>query len=314
MTTMIDPKKMVLIIGASGFLGRHAVKHFYDRGWSVVGIDSVTPENAPLADLAAYYSLHLPASELDDLLKKSAPDLCVHCAGRASIGLSISDPLSDFQSGPVLTFNILNALRIHAPECRFLLLSSAAVYGNPSTLPVKETDVVAPISSYGFHKWQCEQLCLEFAKIYGLRTASLRIFSAYGTGLRRQVVWDICQKALTQREIFLQGTGRESRDFVHARDIARAAETVAILAPMRGETYNLASGREVTIAELAHMLLKALRIAAVPVFSGTLPPGTPLNWRGDISSLTRLGFTPSIGFEQGIRSVANWCREELSGE
>jgi UDP-glucose 4-epimerase len=312
MTTIKNSGKNVLITGAAGFLGRHTAKHFHDRGWSVAGVDSVTPENAPLADLSVYYNLHLPSSELDGLLKKHAPDLCVHCAGRASVGLSISDPLSDFQTGPVLTFGLLNALRIHAPECRFLLLSSAAVYGNPATLPVRETDAVAPISPYGFHKRLCEQLCQEFTTVYGMRTASLRIFSAYGTGLRRQVIWDICRKALTERKLLLQGTGRESRDFIYVSDIASALEIAAKAAPMRGETYNLATGREVTISDLAHMILKALAIKGAPEFDGIVPEGTPLNWCADISSLTALGFSPSIELEQGIWSFVTWCRLEMN--
>ena len=305
--------KTVLVIGAAGFLGRHTVRHFHDQGWSVIGIDCVPPENAPLADLATYYSLQLPSSELPFLLKKNVPDLCVHCAGRASVGLSITDPASDFAAGPVLTFEILNTLRLHAPECQFLFLSSAAVYGNPLSLPVNETYSCKPISPYGFHKWQSEQLCLEFAKIYGLRTASMRIFSAYGIGLRRQVIWDICHKAITKKKFMLQGTGKESRDFIHGRDIAAALEVVAATAPLRGEVYNLATGREVTIEELSVVVLKSLGIKAAPRFDDVVPPGTPLNWKADISLLTSLGFSPSVTLEQGIKSFTDWCRAELSG-
>ncbi len=160
---------------------------------------------------------------------------------------------------------------------------------------------------------QCEQLCLEFARVYGLRTASVRIFSAYGVGLRRQVVWDICQKAIANERLILQGTGKESRDFVHGRDIAAALNVAAEAAPLQGEVYNLATGREVTIEELARIILQALGMKILPQFDGIIPRGTPLNWRADISSLVSLGFSPSVTLEQGIQSVANWCREEISG-
>lgn len=309
-----QPQKTVLITGAAGFLGRYTARHFTEQGWSVIGIDRISPENAGSSYLSQYYCLHLPDPELDNLLNKHAPDLCVHCAGSASVALSMSDPATDFQAGPALTFYILNALRILAPNCRFLLLSSAAVYGNPETLPVKETSTIAPISSYGFHKWQCEQLCLEFWKIYGMRTASLRVFSAYGTGLQRQVIWDICRKALKQPQLILQGTGKESRDFIHARDIAIAAEAVANAAPMKGEAYNLGNGREVTIEQLAGIVIESLAMNTKPVFDQIVPPGTPLNWRADISALTALGFSPSVSLAQGVRSFAIWCREELRHE
>jgi UDP-glucose 4-epimerase len=305
--------KSLLITGVAGFLGRYVARYFFEQGWSIIGIDNSPPENAPLANLSNYYRLQLPESSLSSLLQKHSPQVCIHCAGRASVGLSITDPAADFHANTVLTFETLNALRLNAPQCRFIFLSSAAVYGNPESLPVRENQLPAPISPYGFHKWQCEQLCREFAKVYGLPTASVRIFSAYGPGLRRQVLWDICQKAIAQNSLTLQGTGQESRDFIHALDIARALMIVGNSAGMEGEVYNLASGREVAIADLANMLLDALECQIIPSFDGIVSAGNPLNWQADTSKLSALGFTASIPLEKGIKTFANWCRAELVG-
>jgi UDP-glucose 4-epimerase len=305
--------KSVLVTGVAGFIGRYVARYFTEQGWSVIGIDNSPPENAPLANLAAYHRLQLPDAALNSLLQEYTPDVCIHCAGRASVGLSIADPLPDFYTNTALTFEILNALRLNAPNCKFIFLSSAAVYGNPELLPVSESQSVAPLSPYGFHKLQCEQLCLEFTKVYGLPTTSVRIFSAYGPGLRRQVLWDICQKAITQKSVTLQGTGQESRDFIHALDIAKALMVVANSAPMQGEVYNLASGSEVTIFELANMILNVLEHNSIPQFDGIVPIGTPLNWQSDVSKLSSLGFTTSVPLERGIKTFTNWCRAELVG-
>ncbi|KAA0893321.1 NAD-dependent epimerase/dehydratase family protein [Oryzomonas rubra] len=304
--------KSVLITGAAGFLGRYTAQFFSELGCTVIGIDSIPPENAPLAHLTAYHNVKLPDKALDDLLRTLSPDVCIHCAGRASVPLSVSDPSADFYTNTVLTFEVLEALRLHAPACRFILLSSAAVYGNPQTLPVNEEQPASPISPYGFHKWQCEQLCSEFARIYGLKTASVRIFSAYGPGLRRQVLWDMCFKVITGHALKLQGTGRESRDFIHARDVAKALHIVAANAPMQGETYNLASGNETTILELASLVLDALNEGCSPQFDGVIPQGNPVNWQADITKLHALGFTPDIPLKQGIRTFATWCRAEIA--
>ena len=225
-----------------------------------------------------------------DLLKKHSPAICIHCAGRSSVAFSLTEPSADFYDATVLNFEILNALRLHAPDCRYLFLSSAAVYGNPKSLPVKETDSPDPVSPYGFHKYQCEQSCLEFSKIYGMSTASLRLFSAYGPGLRRQVLWDICQKIFIHKSLSLQGTGKESRDFIHAIDIARSLKIVAENAPMQGEIYNVGSGREVKIEELTRMILSETQSNLSPRFDGVVPQGTPLNWKADISKLESLGY------------------------
>lgn len=310
---MTTQSKSVLVTGVAGFIGRYVARHFSEQGWSVFGIDNAPPENAPLSNLSAYHRLQLPDAALSTLLQQESPQVCIHCAGRASVGLSITDPAADFYASTMLTFEVLNALRLNAPSCRFIFLSSAAVYGNPETLPVSETHSPAPISPYGFHKWQCEQLCLEFAKVYHLPTASLRIFSAYGPGLRRQVLWDMCRKVIAQNSLTLQGTGNESRDFIHALDIAKALSVIATSAPMQGEVYNLGAGQEVAIAKLAHIVLDALEAQCTPHFDGVVPSGTPLNWQADISKLKALGFTPSVPLERGVKTFANWCHAELVG-
>lgn len=305
--------RTVLITGVAGFIGRYAARYFSKQGWKIIGTDNSPPENAPLADLAAYQRLQLPDPEFSDLLQTYKPHALIHCAGRASVALSVADPAADFRSNTLLTFNLLDALRLNAPECKFIFLSSAAVYGNPLKLPVDETHSVLPISPYGFHKLQSEQLCLEFSKIYNVPTASLRIFSAYAPGLRRQVIWDICQKAIAQDSLLLQGTGEETRDFIHALDIAKALSVVADNAPMIGEVYNLGTGREVKIANLATMILNSLEVNFSPQFDGIVPAGNPLTWQADISKLKSIGFNPAVELEQGVKTFVNWCRAELVG-
>lgn len=301
--------KTVLLTGAAGFLGRHAARHFAQLGWRVVGVDDVPPENAPT--LARFARLRLPSAELASILTEEQPHTCIHCAGRASVPLSMQDPAGDFRDNTVMTFELLEALRRHAPACRFILLSSAAVYGNPPALPVSEAAPVAPLSPYGWHKRQAELLCEEFSAVFGLPTISARIFSAYGPGLRRQVVWDICERVLTTGRLELRGTGAESRDFIHAADVAHALAVLAEKAPAHGEVFNLATGRETSIAELARLVCSALGTSTTPVFDGAATAGQPINWRADLARLAGLGFAPRISLEDGVRGVAAWARAEL---
>jgi UDP-glucose 4-epimerase len=304
--------KTVLITGVTGFIGRSVARCFAEEGWLVVGIGTKPPENSPLANLAAYYSFKLPDLLLREVLVSHKPDVCIHCAGRSSVVLSVTDPVQDYYTNSVLTFEVLNALRLYRPECRFVFLSSAAVYGNPVSLPIQEAvHLPSPLSPYGFHKLQSEQLCLEFSKVYGISTTAVRIFSAYGSGLRRQVLWDICHKAINGQVLSLQGTGRESRDFIHVSDVARALMVVVNVAPMLGEVYNLAAGREVTVADLAGLVLNCLGSSSSLVFDGSIPVGTPANWRADVSKISKLGFAPRVSLEDGVEAFVDWCKAEL---
>lgn len=301
----------LLITGVAGFIGRHIACFFSSQGYDILGVDAIPP--ADVADLGInnYFQLKLPDTKLSEILKHYDVEACIHCAGRASIAESVRAPALDFYNGVPTTFEILEALRLHRPNCSFVFLSSAAVYGNPIALPIFENIPANPISPYGFHKLQCELLCREFSQVYGLRTASLRIFSAYGPGLRRQVVWDIFQKALKDTVISLQGTGDESRDFIHVNDISGAVMTVVEKGLFEGEVYNVATGREVKISELARIILASSGIRKRIEFDGIVPPGVPQNWRADISKLETLGFLPTITLEQGIKDFVDWGRRDL---
>jgi len=307
---MTNSRKSALIIGASGFIGSHVAQYFSREGWQVAGLGTRPPENYPLQDLGAYYQLTLPADELGDIVRQIQPQVCIHCAGRASVYHSLQDPLADFKAHVEITLNVLNILRLAAPSCRLVFISSAAVYGNPEMLPVSEDRPLRPISPYGFHKLMGEQLCTEFHQVYGLPTATVRIFSAYGIGLRRQVLWDICQKAGHQPVLALHGTGLESRDFINVWDVARGIHHLVERAPFQAEAYNLASGKETTIEELAKLVV-AFWGGKIPIeFDGVNPQGNPLNWQADISRISRLGFIPEITLAKGVKAYVDWRKIE----
>jgi len=302
---------VILITGVSGFLGRYLAQYLANKEHNVVGVDIVSPENSPSHFLKKYLSVKLPDPSFIQLIKEIKPTICIHCAGRASVNASMLDPYNDYIQGPELTFYILNYLHEIVPKCKVLFLSSAAVYGNPSTLPIQESFTPSPISIYGFNKWQSEIICREFYDIYKQPTASLRVFSAYGPGLRRQVIWDICQKALHEKKVCLHGTGNESRDFIHVFDIAKAIENVIKSAEFNGEAYNLGSGRQIEISYIANLVFDYMNLKNIVLnFSNIEPAGNPINWQADIHKISQLGFSPIIPFEEGLQSYVNWFLSE----
>ena len=162
---------MVLITGVSGFIGSHTARRFHEEGWSVAGVDAALPDDSLRPVLSDWHRLALPSDELGAVIASTGPAVCVHCAGPASVSLSMSEPGRDFDASVPVTFQLLDMLRLYAPECRFIYPSSAAVYGNPSRLPIDEDQALGPISPYGFHKLLCERLAIEFQQVYGLSAA-----------------------------------------------------------------------------------------------------------------------------------------------
>ena len=152
--------------------------------------------------------------------------------------------------------------------------------------------------------------CEYYNRIHGYRIRSIRIFSAYGNGLRKQLLWDIYQKYQNTGRIELFGTGDETRDFIHVSDIVRAIEL--ILAYDGPENIiNVANGEEVSIRELAEIYAGKLGADAdVVSFNGMVKEGDPRNWRADISLLKRLGYEKHMALSDGIEAYVEWARKQ----
>jgi len=299
----------VFLTGATGFLGQHIARDFLDSGHEVAGVDMTAVKPAGFAD---YVCTRLPDDNLRALLERFGPEICIHCAGGASVAASLADPRADFVSSVGLTEHLLATLASASPSCRAIFLSSAAVYGQPSKLPVSEDAPTNPLSPYGYHKRICELLFEKAALLDGLPTASLRIFSAYGPGLRRQVLWEMASQLAGGKPLRLQGTGDETRDFIHAVDVARAVRIVAERAPAKGEVYNVASGLEISIHQAAKMLCSFFPGAEPPYFAGQPIEGDPQRWQADCSRLAALGFAPTLPLKDGLGALARWATEQQS--
>jgi dTDP-glucose 4,6-dehydratase/UDP-glucose 4-epimerase len=204
---------------------------------------------------------------------------------------------------------ILEAIRISNPKTTFINISSAAVYGTPSQLPVNEDANVDPISPYGWHKRQSEILCREYSQLYGLKTCSMRVFSAYGPGLNKQLFWDLYQKTRKGKSIELLGTGDESRDYIFVKDLVRASEAIATKGLLEGEVINVANGIETKIREAASSFIKALGWDGEIRFTGSKRKGDPENWCADISKIKEMGFNSEFSLYTGLKAYGRWLRD-----
>lgn len=302
----------VLITGASGFLGTYMGDACAAAGHRLIGVDLRAPLRPQIWH--RFITASCETTPLGDILQKENVQVIYHLAGGASVPASVENPLADFAALLPGTMALVEAMLKRKPDTRLVLFSSAAVYGNPESLPITEDTPLKPISPYGIHKVVVETLLQYYARAFGLRMAAMRIFSAFGPGLRKQLIWDVSQRALAaaargEKQITLFGTGAETRDFIHATDIARAAMLVAARSEAKAfEIFNVASGCETRIADVARELVKGLGLDIEVKFDGKVRAGDPVNWRADISRLVKLGFRNSITVEQGLAEVGAWVK------
>jgi UDP-glucose 4-epimerase len=294
----------ILVLGSEGFIGSHTVEYFRSRG------DNVTAADIILKDEKDYLLINPEFPDFSRIFSQWQFDVCINATGAANVQLSFTYPAMDYTLNAANIYNILDSLRKYNPACKFINFSSAAVYGNPSSLPIHESAPLCPVSPYGYHKYYSEQICREFHVLFGLPTISARIFSAYGERLKKQLFWDLYQKvAQATGSIELFGTGDETRDFIYIGDIVTALHSIVLKAPFDGSTVNVASGKESTIREVVDIFMHALDKHINVRFTGNNKIGDPLHWRADIGLLESFGFKTRYSLKEGINNYCAWVKE-----
>jgi dTDP-glucose 4,6-dehydratase/UDP-glucose 4-epimerase len=204
---------------------------------------------------------------------------------------------------------MLDSIRVHNPTCKFINLGSAAVYGNPDELPVKESQTVHPVSPYGHHKLMAESICQEFYQFFDIATCSVRIFSAFGPGLKKQLFWDLYKKSLQSEEVVLYGTGNETRDFIYVEDLVRALEGIYLNGSFQGDAINIGRGIQISIKEAVATFYTCLNYKGKVSFKGENRVGDPLNWVADISKIKSMNVHPKEDLTSGLRKYVAWLEE-----
>lgn len=295
----------ILIIGASGFIGSHCFDYFAPSH-RVSGVDAVESVSRKITIDKGFV-------KTKELIAQNRFDAVINCAGSSNIQRSFIHPEQDYELNTQLVKQVLDTIRNHSPSTKLINLSSAAVYGNPTSLPIKETDSPSPLSPYGQHKLEAENSIQRYFNEEGIMGLSLRIFSAYGVGLKRQFFHDLSQKFLhAPAEAVLFGTGKESRDFIYISDICNAIECLLLNASFNGGVYNLASGHESLIEQTAREYAQVFGFKGKIVFSNEQQQGYPINWRADISKIKSTGFQPKVSINEGMELYAKWFKSNCT--
>lgn len=297
-----------LVTGAAGFVGRHLCAHLQAEGDTVVGVD-----RADGPDL-------LDAGAVAALMADIRPDVVYHLGGWSDVGASWQHPVDCFRVNAEGTLNVLGAASANGRP-RVLAVTSADVYGAipESALPIDESAPFRPVTPYAASKVAADQLALQAWLGDGLETIRVRAFNHLGPGQTTRFVAPAIAERIARNELdgsteVPVGNLTPRRDVTDVRDVVRAYRLL-MLAGEPGEAYNVCTGRDLTIAELAQRLvdLASHPMTLLPDPELQRPVETPV-LRGDPSKIERTtGWRPEIGLDITLGDVLDEHRLAVRG-
>jgi UDP-glucose 4-epimerase len=304
------------VTGAHGYIGRYLCRALADQGVRVSGLGHglwAETDYAPWG-VSTWLNGEIDASNLDLLARSqgAVPDAVFHLAGGSSVGLSYDSPLEDFARTVSTTARLVEWIRLNAADARLVAVSSAAVYGSGHHTPILEDAPVAPVSPYGRHKVMMEQLCAGAGMNFGVPCAIVRLFSVYGPGLKKQLIWDLCRRlAADQRSLGLGGSGTEMRDWIHVQDAAGSLIGAAGHARPDALIINGGTGVATQIARIAELVAAAWGAAPAIRFSGESRAGDPDFLVASVERAAGLGIKPALALSDALPDVVAQYRAAL---
>ena len=312
--------RRVLVTGGAGFISSNVIRHLLARTpYEVVSLDALTYAGNVdnLADVMGHERLSFVHGDIRDarLVRDvvAGVDVIVNAAAESHVEKSIADGGSEFVRTNVEgTQILLDAIRA-TPVERFLLVSSSEVYGTARYSPMDEEHPLEPRSPYAATKAGADRLAYSYFVTYGLPIVIVRPFNNYGPRQHpEKVVPRFILQALTGTPLTVHGDGHASRDWLYVDDDAEALEALieAPLETVAGEVVNVATGIDISVAEIARLVVDAVGTPEAAVEHVAERPGQVDRHIGSTAKLSALtGWRARTTFVEGLERTVAWYRE-----
>lgn len=304
-----------LVTGGAGFIGSNLVRFLLVEGHEVVVLDSLL--SGYRCNLEPFpEALFIEGDVRDgDVVERavSEVDVIFHLAASVGNRRSIENPIEDSEINVLGTLQILEAARRHEVR-KVVFSSSAGIFGELKTLPIRENHPVEPDSPYGASKLAAEKLCLAYAKLYPIESVCLRYFNVYGPNQRYDAYGNVipifAHQMVNHQPLTIFGDGEQTRDFVNVHDVVQANYKAAMTPGLSG-AFNIASGSRITINRLVE-LLKESGNFDVNVRYGPPRPGDVRHSLADISAAgNAFGYQPQVDLTEGLEEYMRWASKVM---
>jgi UDP-glucuronate 4-epimerase len=328
--------RSALVTGSAGFIGYHLCRRLLADGWTVTGLDAMTPyydvrlkerRHAMLAQNEAFRPVIgavEAAGQMAALVEDARPDAIIHLAAQAGVRHSIDAP-RDYMSANVSgTFEVLEAARARVPG-HLLIASTSSVYGANTSMPYAETDRADhQMSFYAATKKAGEGMAHSYAHLYGIPTTMFRFFTVYGPwGRPDMALFKFTRAILAGAPIEVYNHGEMQRDFTYVDDLVEgivrligivpgtepvgAADSLSPVAPWRA--VNIGNGAPVRLLDFVEAIEGALGQRATKQMMPMQPGDVPATWADATLIRDLVGPLPRTEITEGVRRFVSWYRE-----
>ena len=303
----------VMVTGGAGFIGSHLVDRLIQEGHEAVVVDNLSTGKRKHVNRAArLYKLDVQSPRLERVFRKERPSVLMHLAAQMDIRRSVEDPIFDAQSNILGTINVLEQAVRHGSRKVVFASSGGAIYGEQEVFPAPESHPTRPLSPYGISKLAGEFYLAYYQQHSGIQYVSLRYSNVYGP---RQdphgeagVVAIFTQKMLSGEQPIVNGTGRQTRDFVFVEDVVDAH--LAVMGQGVQGCYNVGVGEETSINELFGMLADLTKSGSKQVH-GPAKKGEQARSVVDSTKLRQeLGWEPRTPLSEGLSRTVEFFRRQ----
>jgi len=295
----------ILVTGGAGFIGSHLSDRLIKEGHNVIVVDNLsTGKKENINKKAKFYKIDICSPKISLIFKKEKPETVFHLAAQINVRKSVEDPIKSAKTNILGSLNILENCKKYKIKKIIFTSTGGAIYGEANKIPTPESYPANPISPYGIEKLTIEKYLNYYYQIFKIPYIALRLSNVYGPRQNSKgeagVVGIFIDKMLSKGQPIINGSGKQTRDFIYVEDVVSAC-LKAMEYKGKKEIFNIGTGIETSINELYKIISKLLKTKIKPKYAPEKPGDLKRSCLNISLAKKELKWEPKFDLEKGLK-------------
>ncbi|MFA5050679.1 MAG: NAD-dependent epimerase/dehydratase family protein [Patescibacteria group bacterium] len=301
-----------LVIGGAGFIGSHLTDRLIEEKYKVAVIDNLsTGKKENLNPRAKFYQIDILSPRISKIFQKEKPEIVFHYAAQIDVRKSVENPMEDAKINILGGLNLLENCKKFKVKKIIFASTGGAIYGDADIIPTSEDYPEFPLSPYGIAKLTIEKYLNYYCKIFGLSYIALRFANVYGPRQNSKgeagIIAIFCDKMLSGKQPIINGSGKQTRDFVYVKDVVEAA--VLALKKNKVGTFNIGTSKETDINTIFKKLKELTGSKYKEIHCPEKLGEQKRSCLTYFKAKKELGWQPKYNLDNGLRQTVEWFKK-----